>query len=191
MIATLELPSISETTLGLTFFVSSSVAHVCAGGHGSGSSLAVSCLRSGLNWREVTSRRSRGVPSSHGEWLAHRCPSAQLWLSPHEGHISVLHRSVHGVAPGTRRRGLSPPGRLGQVLQEAAILTLRAGVRGREILRTSFGRRMRGELTWCPLRVATREERLEAPLSAENTTDPSATGTIVPSLVSGPACVGG
>jgi hypothetical protein len=25
----LELPSISETTLGLTFFVSSSVAHVC------------------------------------------------------------------------------------------------------------------------------------------------------------------
>jgi hypothetical protein len=27
-------------------------------------------------------------------------------------------------------------------------------------------------------------------LSAENTTDPSATGTIVPSLVSGPACVG-
>jgi hypothetical protein len=135
--------------------------------------------------------KDRVVPSSHGEWLAHRCPSAQLWLSPHEGHISVLHRSVHGVAPGTRRRGLSPPGRLGQVLQEAAILTLRAGVRGREILRTSFGRRMRGELTWCPLRVATREERLEAPLSAENTTDPSATGTIVPSLVSGPACVGG
>jgi hypothetical protein len=42
-----------------------------------------------LNWREVTSRRSRGVPSSHGEWLAHRCPSAQLWLSPDEGHISA------------------------------------------------------------------------------------------------------
>ena len=143
--------------------MSSSVAHVCAGGHGSGSSLAVSRLRSGLNWREVTSRRSRSVPSSHGEWLAHRCPSAQLWLSPHEGHISVLHRGVHGVAPGTRRRGLSPPGRLGQVLQEAAILTLRAGVRGREILRTSFGRRMPGELTWCTLRVATREERLEDP----------------------------
>ena len=35
--------------------------------------------------------RDRVVPSSHGEWLAHGCPSAQLWLSPHEGHISVLH----------------------------------------------------------------------------------------------------
>jgi pimeloyl-ACP methyl ester carboxylesterase len=35
--------------------------------------------------------KDRVVPSSHGEWLAHRCPSAQLWLSPDEGHISVLH----------------------------------------------------------------------------------------------------
>jgi len=34
--------------------------------------------------------KDRVVPSSHGEWLAHRCPSAQLWLSPHDGHISVL-----------------------------------------------------------------------------------------------------
>ncbi len=49
---------------------------------------------------------------------------------------------------------------------------------------------MRGELTWCTLRIATREERLEDPLSAENTTHPSATGTIVPSLVLGPASVG-
>ncbi len=32
----------------------------------------------------------RVVPSSHGEWLARRCPSAQLWLRPDEGHISVL-----------------------------------------------------------------------------------------------------
>jgi pimeloyl-ACP methyl ester carboxylesterase len=30
------------------------------------------------------------VPSSHGEWLARRCPSAELWLSPDDGHISVL-----------------------------------------------------------------------------------------------------
>jgi pimeloyl-ACP methyl ester carboxylesterase len=35
--------------------------------------------------------KDRVVPSSHGEWLAHRCPSAQLWLSPDDGHISVLH----------------------------------------------------------------------------------------------------
>jgi len=35
--------------------------------------------------------RDRVVPSSHGEWLARRCPSAELWLSPDEGHISILH----------------------------------------------------------------------------------------------------
>lgn len=34
--------------------------------------------------------RDRVVPSSHGEWLARRCPSAELWLRPGEGHISVL-----------------------------------------------------------------------------------------------------
>ena len=32
----------------------------------------------------------RVVPSSHGEWLARRCPSAELWLCPDGGHISVL-----------------------------------------------------------------------------------------------------
>ena len=39
--------------------------------------------------------RDRVVPSSHGEWLARRCPSAELWLSPDDGHISVLN---HGAA---------------------------------------------------------------------------------------------
>ena len=39
--------------------------------------------------------RDRVVPSSHGEWLARRCPSAELWLRPDEGHISVL---KHGPA---------------------------------------------------------------------------------------------
>ena len=34
--------------------------------------------------------RDRVVPSSHGEWLARRCPLAELWLSPDDGHISVL-----------------------------------------------------------------------------------------------------
>jgi pimeloyl-ACP methyl ester carboxylesterase len=34
--------------------------------------------------------RDRVVPSSHGEWLARRCPSAELWLSADDGHISVL-----------------------------------------------------------------------------------------------------
>jgi pimeloyl-ACP methyl ester carboxylesterase len=34
--------------------------------------------------------RDRVVPSSHGEWLARRCPAAELRLSPEEGHISIL-----------------------------------------------------------------------------------------------------
>jgi pimeloyl-ACP methyl ester carboxylesterase len=34
--------------------------------------------------------RDRVVPSSHGEWLARRCPSAELWLNLDDGHISVL-----------------------------------------------------------------------------------------------------
>jgi pimeloyl-ACP methyl ester carboxylesterase len=34
--------------------------------------------------------RDRVVPSSHSEWLAHRCPSAELRLCPDDGHISVL-----------------------------------------------------------------------------------------------------
>ena len=34
--------------------------------------------------------RDRVVPSSHSEWLARHCPSAELWLCPDDGHISVL-----------------------------------------------------------------------------------------------------
>ena len=37
--------------------------------------------------------RDRVVPSSHGEWLAGRCPSAELWLYPEDGHISILDHS--------------------------------------------------------------------------------------------------
>jgi len=37
--------------------------------------------------------RDRVVPSSHSEWLARRCPSAELWLRPDDGHISVLNHS--------------------------------------------------------------------------------------------------
>lgn len=32
----------------------------------------------------------RMVPAPHSEWLAHACPSAELWLSPDDGHISIL-----------------------------------------------------------------------------------------------------
>jgi pimeloyl-ACP methyl ester carboxylesterase len=34
--------------------------------------------------------QDRVIPGSHGEWLAHRCPRAELWLRPAEGHISVM-----------------------------------------------------------------------------------------------------
>jgi pimeloyl-ACP methyl ester carboxylesterase len=34
--------------------------------------------------------QDRVVPSSHAEWLAHRTRSAELWLRPEDGHISVL-----------------------------------------------------------------------------------------------------
>ena len=34
--------------------------------------------------------RDRVVPSAHAEWLADRCPAAELRLSPDGGHISIL-----------------------------------------------------------------------------------------------------
>lgn len=34
--------------------------------------------------------QDRVVPSSHSEWLARRCPKAELRLQPADGHISVL-----------------------------------------------------------------------------------------------------
>jgi pimeloyl-ACP methyl ester carboxylesterase len=38
----------------------------------------------------VHGAQDRMVPSSHGEWLAGRCPDAELWLRPDDGHVSVL-----------------------------------------------------------------------------------------------------
>jgi pimeloyl-ACP methyl ester carboxylesterase len=35
-------------------------------------------------------RRDRVVPSAHSEWLARRCPPAELRLRPDDGHISIL-----------------------------------------------------------------------------------------------------
>ncbi|GAB2959494.1 alpha/beta fold hydrolase [Saccharothrix stipae] len=34
--------------------------------------------------------RDRVVPDSHAEWLAHRCPAAELRRSPDDGHISII-----------------------------------------------------------------------------------------------------
>ncbi len=38
--------------------------------------------------------QDRIVPSSHAQWLAQRCRTADLWLRPDEGHVSVLNSSV-------------------------------------------------------------------------------------------------
>jgi pimeloyl-ACP methyl ester carboxylesterase len=34
--------------------------------------------------------RDRMVPSTHSDWLARHCPAAELWLSPKDGHVSIL-----------------------------------------------------------------------------------------------------
>jgi len=46
----------------------------------------------------------RIAPSAHSEWLARRIPSAELWLAPDEGHISIL---GHANAVLEWLRGLS------------------------------------------------------------------------------------
>jgi pimeloyl-ACP methyl ester carboxylesterase len=38
--------------------------------------------------------RDRIVPCAHGEWLAQRCPDAELRLSADDGHVSVLGLAV-------------------------------------------------------------------------------------------------
>jgi pimeloyl-ACP methyl ester carboxylesterase len=38
--------------------------------------------------------RDRVVPAAHGEWLALRCPWAELWRRPEDGHISVLNHAA-------------------------------------------------------------------------------------------------
>lgn len=42
----------------------------------------------------VHGAQDRIVPSSHATWLAQRCPQAELWLRPNDGHLSVLNSSV-------------------------------------------------------------------------------------------------
>jgi len=42
--------------------------------------------------------QDRIVPASHGEWLAQHCPSADFWMKPDEGHISILHSAPAALA---------------------------------------------------------------------------------------------
>lgn len=41
--------------------------------------------------------QDRMVPSSHSEWLARHCSTAQLWRRPDDGHISILNSSPAAV----------------------------------------------------------------------------------------------
>ena len=38
--------------------------------------------------------RDRVVPAAHGEWLARRVPSAEMWPRPDDGHVSILTRGA-------------------------------------------------------------------------------------------------
>jgi pimeloyl-ACP methyl ester carboxylesterase len=44
------------------------------------------------------------VPGAHGFWLAHHCPTAELWLRPEDGHISILNWAEAALAWLTRPR---------------------------------------------------------------------------------------
>jgi pimeloyl-ACP methyl ester carboxylesterase len=38
----------------------------------------------------VQGGQDRVVPPAHARWLADRCPKSELWLRPHDGHVSIL-----------------------------------------------------------------------------------------------------
>ena len=46
----------------------------------------------------VHGEADRVVPSSHGRWLAATVPTAQLWIRPDDGHISVLAEAPAALA---------------------------------------------------------------------------------------------
>ncbi|WTW99498.1 alpha/beta hydrolase [Streptomycetaceae bacterium NBC_01309] len=52
--------------------------------------------------------QDRIVPSAHGEWLAGRCPAAELRLAPDDGHISVLAHAPAALASLRTRVGPTP-----------------------------------------------------------------------------------
>jgi pimeloyl-ACP methyl ester carboxylesterase len=42
--------------------------------------------------------RDRVVPARHSQWLAEHCSTGELWLSPDDGHLSVLNRAEDALA---------------------------------------------------------------------------------------------
>lgn len=53
-------------------------------------------------------QRDRVAPPGHGRWLADRCPRAQLWLYPQDGHISVLTHAEDALTWLADRSRLGP-----------------------------------------------------------------------------------
>ena len=49
---------------------------------------------SGGGTHALASGQDRVAPIAHVQWLARRCPSAELWLRPDDGHISVLNSAA-------------------------------------------------------------------------------------------------
>ena len=41
-------------------------------------------------WPSASGRTRERHGQPHGAWLAARCPDAELWLRPDDGHVSVL-----------------------------------------------------------------------------------------------------
>jgi pimeloyl-ACP methyl ester carboxylesterase len=52
--------------------------------------------------------QDRIAPSAHATWLASRIPSAELWLRPNDGHISVLQSADAAVGWLRERREPAP-----------------------------------------------------------------------------------
>jgi pimeloyl-ACP methyl ester carboxylesterase len=52
--------------------------------------------------------QDRIAPSAHARWLASRIPSAELWLRPDDGHISVLQSAEAAVGWLWERREPAP-----------------------------------------------------------------------------------
>jgi pimeloyl-ACP methyl ester carboxylesterase len=42
----------------------------------------------------VQGGQDRVVPPTHADWLVRTCPSAELWLRPRDGHVSILDASA-------------------------------------------------------------------------------------------------
>ncbi len=52
----------------------------------------------------------RLVPSLHATWLAQSCPTAELWLRPDDGHVSILNSRSATRDPGHQTMRASSPG---------------------------------------------------------------------------------